>query len=1299
MGTALRRQTELALDATTDYLGVERLAQRLLKTEFPDYVLEPRGGPTSDAGIDFLLQPKGGVSGGTIVGQVSAETSWKSRIHAWVRDMATVRPEANRLMFVTTQRILGGEIENEVERCRMSCSRSLVILDREWFVLALLQDRRLLREHLQIEADPLPMFLDPVEYGEVLARRTFSRHFGGVMSLFRGREPAIEELAEKIGESDVLLVVGPGGVGKSRFVLEASRSASSVEASGEAAWRFVRPGGEISERSLWDLPVSGRLIVVLDDAHRESNLESLRLLRSLLDSGEQGERTRLVLTTRPGHGDEVRRNLAPLAHLALEEVELLPLRRAAMNEILVAPPLSVGNEPARARIIYLARGLPSIAEAAVHVFRKGGGLGALWSEEAVWSLVEEELAHLPEGLPPDSVARLLGVLAAVPGLSMEDPAHLESLQRACRLSDGEMGRARDHFCATGLVQEGPGGALDVKPDILAESIVSHVFFPRERRGMDFVGEVWKPFGQRHGRAILERVADVAAGGQSEDAVRFLQEALAGLAGTIPGASNAERRRSLEICSGVAHAVPDLVLQVARRVLEAPAPDHEESPFGFTVPHTHTGVVDEVVGVLEKVFLQGWGPQAREAMELLLMAVEQSARPAEDGAGPPGVGGRATELLRRLVAPGWGWIPGGRPDLDAARERLRTLADWFRQEPAHRAGLCARLLKHAADPRLDITYVSAESKGTWKMAFADIGSAPGLDEYYEDFFGLILKVVAAGGPKAQMRAMEALTSLARDSVIRRSGLHPPLDPQLQDLLYERLEESFGRLLEMPAEIAMPARQELFEGTLAFLRNSSRGLGPEGSRLFEALRTLPERRLYKHMVGGNTSYDADGNYETTDPEAWEESWKEAISGYVEKAAGSIEALDSFLDEVAAVCRPAAECGEGPGIAPGEILFMVAERSPELGVRAGRLIAREHMSVLNSALPWVLRALWRNAPEEARDLSRKLLEGGAPAHREAVAHAALSADPGEEQWALAMELAREGPEGVWSVLANAVRWTGESDPERSFDLVLEVGQRCGRDLLAKLVEWLGAPGASGERRRARWTVPAGREDNYLDLLARLLEAPRFPWDGIGLADAFRALARLDPAGLVGSIERRLERARAGEEVDPVPKCLLSALGEMPGGQERDGMASRWEDMLRRGEETWHAGKILVALLTHEERAVRCRELVEEDPRRNMLVIRELLPRMPRDIFQELLAVLVRRLYPEAREELIGMVHEHAMPSGTFGTGRISPRYDRTRKEFEEWRKAGEAALRDFGKEAVEHLRERVRAHRRREEDEYEW
>lgn len=113
-----------------------------------------------------------------------------------------------------------------------------------------------------------------------------------------GRKGVLEALCRFVGQDtqSVALLVGRGGIGKSRLLKEFAESLPSLHPTWQVL--FVAEGVKLTADSMDELP-QGPLVIALDDAHRADVDLLLALLRQRTDP------TKLLFSARPTGADRL----------------------------------------------------------------------------------------------------------------------------------------------------------------------------------------------------------------------------------------------------------------------------------------------------------------------------------------------------------------------------------------------------------------------------------------------------------------------------------------------------------------------------------------------------------------------------------------------------------------------------------------------------------------------------------------------------------------------------------------------------------------------------------------------------------------------------------------------------------------------------------------------------------------------------------------------------------------------------------------------------------------------------------
>lgn len=449
-----------ALQELQNDLVFERVALHVLRVRFPELRISSA---TGDLGRDAFGRPLFGTDD-KVVAWVSLQRTWTTKLQS---ELVKNRKHDRRAdaIYVTNRSTNEKTKERWRATARDDYDVALEIVDLAELVTELETDGLRWVAELELGVRPrAPYRLSTwAQYLEVLAVSV-----PGMTAPLVGREAELQELGAALAEkgplSRVVAVEGPGGAGKTRLAIEASRLAGAV---------LVAPTGVALEAGAFtEVPVDNRLIVVIDDADRAPDLSGVPAL--LHDVRFQ--RVRFVLTVRPG------RHLGVLQRWGVERwaspmVPLRPLERSSVDALITAH--GIDNPAFRQSVIDLAQGNPLIAHAACEM-----GLAANrfdWPS-AVDLLRVTVAGRLPASDPAEqhrAAAVALALLGPVAG--GEDLAALAGVVSTLPPEPHQLSVLLDELSDMGLADASP---YSVRPALLAPVLLADALNPGSRVRLD-----------------------------------------------------------------------------------------------------------------------------------------------------------------------------------------------------------------------------------------------------------------------------------------------------------------------------------------------------------------------------------------------------------------------------------------------------------------------------------------------------------------------------------------------------------------------------------------------------------------------------------------------------------------------------------------------------------------------------------------------------------------------------------------------------------------------------------------------
>lgn len=424
--------------------------------------------PTADLGRDAYSRPLFGECD-EIVGLFSCEKRWRAKLNRDLQQFSQCPPEEKptKVFFVTNQRVTDTskkQIKRDV-RDRYQILLEIVALDELDPALRSASLHWVAERELGVRPQQPRVLQPPAAFWDAQ-----QISLPGCDAPLVGRDDELARMRTALAPAAdsptnrVVVVEGPGGVGKTRLVVEAGRASTTL---------IARTGTALSADKLVDVPLDAPSVIVIDDAHRSPDLSGLAAMVG--DPRFAG--VTIVLTVRPGLAEPTLRR-AGLDHVEPTTIILDPLGRSGISEIVTAH--GITDEAFHLHVIDIAEGNPLIAHSACEIAAQQGTYRWQDTTSVLRDLFKNRLSHLTtDGHEHLAVAVALAVLTTA-----------QNSDQLAMLADAVRGLPRDSYRLHELLRDLADAGIvgdrlfTLRPDALGPVIVADALADGRRVKVD-----------------------------------------------------------------------------------------------------------------------------------------------------------------------------------------------------------------------------------------------------------------------------------------------------------------------------------------------------------------------------------------------------------------------------------------------------------------------------------------------------------------------------------------------------------------------------------------------------------------------------------------------------------------------------------------------------------------------------------------------------------------------------------------------------------------------------------------------
>lgn len=249
-----------------------------------------------------------------------------------------------------------------------------------------------------------------VDSGQILRPEDFVRAYGRsalatpLDTRFQFREPELKSALDELAHSNILLLTGRPGVGKSRLALEAARKYAAAHAEVDV-WCIFHRGADLFRELKTQFTEPGHYLLVVDDANRVSSFDDVL---DLLRDSNATRTVKILATVRDYALDAIEEAAKPFG--AAKPIEIGPMTTEQIHA-LVKQAYGIAHHLYLERIGSIAEGNPRLALMAASLAAKGGRLSSLNDATALYEEYFRSIKRDMDALGDPKVVLVAGIIA------------------------------------------------------------------------------------------------------------------------------------------------------------------------------------------------------------------------------------------------------------------------------------------------------------------------------------------------------------------------------------------------------------------------------------------------------------------------------------------------------------------------------------------------------------------------------------------------------------------------------------------------------------------------------------------------------------------------------------------------------------------------------------------------------------------------------------------------------------------------------------------------------------------------
>ncbi len=902
-----------------------------------------------------------------------------------------------------------------------------------------------------------------------------------------GRRMQLSEIEALImSEISIIVLHGPGGIGKTRLLL----GLSDITPRDTCLW-YIRAEADTIERELTNLNPDCNYILVVDDAHRFSRLNQLR--EALINPNFLGH-IKIVLATRSVFKDTVVNLLCSPSNIKFADVNVQPLSNVEIDELLCNEPFLIAHKDARHAILGIADGNPLFAGIAAHMVRRGESLVGLSRDQVLVSYLTDIVHDLAEADHGDQYLAYIEIMSALGTIDLNYRELREHIREVIGINQIEEERMIAQLDDAGLVER-YWMKLRLTSEVIADHILIHHFFDPATRSADFKSQILDPFFEFRPKEILENLSRAEIKSESLEMGTLLGQKLEEMLRIVREGNNQDRITILEWLENVAYFRPDDILAILAIIIndpEKPTEYYQDRLWGrFEV--TQVMVLSKTVELLEHTIYRG---DLKNAIDYLYKLTIY--HPENDAYNP--VREKAQKALHDLAE----YKP--RKPYGIQLVLLDEITKWIEKCPENDLIWIVDILQAL----LKMVYMGVETDPTEpNKVLIKQGYLPPIDplrEIRERAIDMLIEIYSRADSLAnRLKIVNALEDAAPDFMP---------DMHASQEIFAWLSTDWETAAKFFSDVVIPDGELPIINVIAnWVDNRRRFDGTFPSRiksLQEQIEHHEQYQLYKLLIGWHP-WDREKYKDFRDAE---EQRRQAVFQYLDTITPPI--IDMVVESLATIVYQAREAGENDYTYLRFLLKRLAEKQPALASQLINRAIKDELAIKHH-LGDVLSGLIIGAPDIASENITKWTESDDPDLWLSVAESYRDANWSDLQirdWDILEELALKRDHRIEHQILSYTWRFAPINKNLAIKLLKEWAARGDESILNHIAQNLGWP----NEHRDGWAIEFDDPQELLEIIQNFDRLPTLNYDA---EETLNRFGEIDPNLVIDFIEKRIKIA----------------------------------------------------------------------------------------------------------------------------------------------------------------------------------